>query len=63
MTRPLAALAAVDLNLLTVFRAIDETRAATVWVTHGYRTPLVRWLHEHGREAIAIEAPLAEGVS
>jgi putative mRNA 3-end processing factor len=35
--------------------AIDETRAETVWVGHGYRAPLVRWLQEHGREAVAIE--------
>jgi len=34
--------------------AIDETRAGTVWVTHGYRAPLVRWLHEHGRQALAV---------
>jgi putative mRNA 3-end processing factor len=35
--------------------AIDETHAETVWVTHGYRAPLVRWLQEHGREAMAVE--------
>ena len=46
-----------------LLRAIDETRAATVWVTHGYRTPLVRWLHEHGRQAMAIAAPLPEAAS
>jgi putative mRNA 3-end processing factor len=37
-------------------RAIDETRAESVWVTHGYRAPLVRWLEEHGRQARAVEA-------
>jgi putative mRNA 3-end processing factor len=34
--------------------AVDETRAETVWVTHGFRTPLVRWLQEHGRNAIEV---------
>lgn len=43
-----------------LLRAIDESRAETVWVTHGYRAPLVRWLHEHGRQATAIETPLPE---
>jgi len=46
-----------------LLRAIDETRAKTVWVTHGYGNPLVRWLHEHGRQAIAVAAPLAESPS
>jgi putative mRNA 3-end processing factor len=40
-----------------LLRAIDETHAETVWVTHGYRTPLVRWLHEHGRQAFEIAEP------
>jgi putative mRNA 3-end processing factor len=43
-----------------LLRAIDETRAENVWVTHGYRTPLVRWLQEHGRNAVEIETRLAE---
>ena len=34
--------------------AIGETRAETVWVTHGFRTPLVRWLQEHGRNAVEV---------
>lgn len=38
-----------------LLRAIDETRAEMVWVTHGYRAPLVRWLEEHGRRAVAVE--------
>jgi len=46
-----------------LLRAIDETRAETIWVTHGYRTPLVHWLHEHGRQAVAIATPLAEAQS
>ena len=43
--------------------AIDETRAETVWVTHGYIAPLVRWLEEHGRRALGVETRLAEGES
>jgi len=34
--------------------AIDESHAATVWVAHGFRAPLVRWLQEHGREAVEL---------
>jgi len=36
-------------------RAIDGTGAARIWVTHGYRAPLVRWLTERGLEAVAVE--------
>ena len=47
-----------------LLRAIEETAAETVWVTHGYRAPLVRWLEEHGRRALSVEthfeAPEAE---
>ena len=47
-----------------LLRTIEETGAETVWVTHGYRAPLVRWLAERGRNAIAVEtrfeAPEAE---
>lgn len=43
-----------------LLRAIDATNAATVWATHGFRAPLVRWLHEHGREAVAVEARYRE---
>ncbi|MEX2260339.1 MAG: ligase-associated DNA damage response exonuclease [Bryobacteraceae bacterium] len=35
--------------------AIEATGAESVWVTHGYRTPLVRWLREKGRDARAVE--------
>ena len=35
--------------------AIDATGAETVWVTHGYRAPLVRWLEEHGRAAVSVD--------
>src|SRR5262249_35811068 len=38
-----------------LLRAIDESGAETVWVTHGYRAPLVRWLQEHGREARSVD--------
>jgi putative mRNA 3-end processing factor len=46
--------------------AIDETRAENIWVTHGFRAPLVRWLEEHGRRAVEVpvrmpeEPPVAE---
>ena len=46
-----------------LLRAIDSTGAERVWVTHGYRAPLVRWLHEHGREALAVEAHYEEAES
>jgi putative mRNA 3-end processing factor len=42
----------------SLLRAIDETHASTVWVTHGFRAPLVRWLQEHGRDAV--EVPLRQ---
>jgi putative mRNA 3-end processing factor len=38
----------------SLLAAIDATGAETVWVTHGYRDPLVRWLLEHGRNAESI---------
>jgi putative mRNA 3-end processing factor len=43
-----------------LLRAIDATGAETVWVTHGQRAPLVRWLTEHGRQAVAVEAHFEE---
>lgn len=43
-----------------LLRAIDETRAETVWVTHGFRAPLARWLTEHGRQAIEAETRFEE---
>lgn len=33
---------------------IDATGAERIWVTHGYREPVVRWLREHGLEAEAV---------
>ncbi|MFN0166371.1 MAG: ligase-associated DNA damage response exonuclease [Bryobacteraceae bacterium] len=35
--------------------AIKETEAESVWVTHGYRAPLVRWLRDEGWDAHAVE--------
>lgn len=35
--------------------AIQASGARNVWVTHGYRSPLARWLGEQGIEADAIE--------
>jgi len=46
-----------------LLRAIDATNAETVWVTHGFRAPLVRWLQERGRDAIAIEGRWEGGES
>jgi len=37
--------------------AIRASGAGRVWVTHGYRAPLARWLEENGIEAHAIETP------
>jgi putative mRNA 3-end processing factor len=34
--------------------AIDATGAQRVWVTHGYRDPVVRWLRERGLEAESV---------
>ena len=34
--------------------AVEATGASRVWVTHGYREPVVRWLREHGLVADAI---------
>ena len=37
--------------------AIAQTEAESIWVTHGYRAPLARWLTEQGKRAEAIELP------
>jgi putative mRNA 3-end processing factor len=34
--------------------AIEATRAQRVWVTHGFREPVVRWLLERGIEAMSV---------
>jgi hypothetical protein len=38
----------------------DASLKYTFWVMHGQPAPLVRWLSEHGRQAVAIEAHFAE---
>jgi putative mRNA 3-end processing factor len=43
-----------------LLRAIDACGATTIWVTHGFRGPLVRWLQENGRDAHAVEARYQE---
>jgi putative mRNA 3-end processing factor len=44
-----------------LLRAIDETRAEAIWVTHGYRAPLARWLEERGRCVKTIDTRFEEG--
>jgi putative mRNA 3-end processing factor len=38
----------------SLLSAIEATMAERVWVTHGYREPVVRWLRDRGIEALAI---------
>jgi putative mRNA 3-end processing factor len=38
-------------------RAIEASGAREVWVTHGYRDELARWLAERGYDARAVETP------
>lgn len=38
----------------SLLAAIEATGAGCVWVTHGYREPVVRWLRERGIEALAV---------
>jgi len=40
--------------------AIAQTGAENIWVTHGYRAPLARWLTGQGTPAQAIELPVAD---
>jgi putative mRNA 3-end processing factor len=35
----------------SLLASVDATGAECVWVTHGYREPVVRWLQEHGLQA------------
>jgi putative mRNA 3-end processing factor len=35
--------------------AVEATGASSIWVTHGYRSPMVRWLREKGFDAKAID--------
>ena len=48
-----------------LLQAIGQTGAETVWVTHGYIAPLVRWLEERGKQAVAVElaSPATEEAS
>jgi putative mRNA 3-end processing factor len=39
----------------SLMAAIDATGAERIWVTHGFTAPVVRWLREMGRDAVAIE--------
>jgi putative mRNA 3-end processing factor len=44
-----------------LLQAIELSGAETVWVTHGYVAPLVRWLEERGKQALPVELkPAAE---
>jgi len=44
-----------------VMQAIGHSGAETVWVTHGYVAPLVRWLEDRGKCAVAVPLrPAAE---
>ena len=38
----------------SLLAAIEATAAECVWVTHGFREPVVRWLIEHGVRAEAV---------
>ncbi|MEO8596990.1 MAG: ligase-associated DNA damage response exonuclease [Candidatus Solibacter sp.] len=40
--------------------AIAATGAETIWVTHGYVGPMVRWLTEQGKRAVPVELALPE---
>jgi len=39
----------------SLLQTIEATGASRIWVTHGYRSTLVRWLQEKGLEALAID--------
>jgi len=39
--------------------AIKATGADRVWVTHGYRAPMVEWLKQQGLEALPVETQFA----
>lgn len=43
-----------------LLHATDETQAETVWVTHGHRAPLARWLEERGRRAVIVDTQFEE---
>jgi putative mRNA 3-end processing factor len=35
--------------------AVEATGAESVWVTHGFTAPVVRWLRERGLDAQAVQ--------
>ncbi len=37
-----------------LLKAIEETQAENILVTHGHTGPMVRWLREHGKQARAV---------
>ena len=37
-----------------LLKAIDETQAEQILVTHGHTGPMVRWLRENGKQARAV---------
>jgi putative mRNA 3-end processing factor len=43
-----------------LLQAIAQTGAENVWVTHGFRAPLARWLNDQGRRAQAIDLPVPD---
>jgi len=36
---------------------VEATGAEHVWVTHGFREPVVRWLLERGIDALSVASP------
>ena len=46
-----------------LLNAIRASEAQSVWVTHGYRAALARWLAENGVDAHAIETRYEESAS
>jgi putative mRNA 3-end processing factor len=39
----------------SLLAAIEATGASRIWVTHGFTHPVVRWLGEHGLDAVAVQ--------
>src|SRR3954464_2946176 len=39
----------------SLLASIDASGAAEIWVTHGFTTPVVRWLNERGLDAKAVQ--------
>lgn len=39
-----------------LLQTVEGTGAETIWVTHGYREPVVRWLRERGLEAHSVSS-------